>query len=289
MGMSRRRGTAAALAIAVALVVPAAAHAFDAGLEAKNFAKTSERLTYVTLTPEFQLRLAQASTANIAAAAKIVATDPERNFAGNVCANGGNECAGDVRFYDWAKDGMGVMKPVLFTARNGSTLSGHLWASAKGPKKRPLVVITNGSVQAPEHLYWGQAATLAKHGYVVLTYDPQGQGLSDTFGAGPDHLDGVPSQEGTPFYNDTEDALDFALSTPTAALRSAPELHLAAPTTPTSRTAGSRRASTPPTTRSGSWSTASASASPATRWAPPPSPTSVRSTSASTRRSPGTT
>ncbi len=202
------------MAIAVALVAPAAAHAFDAVLEAKNFAKTSERLTYVTLTPEFQLRLEQANTANSAAAAKIVATDPERNFAGNVCANGGNECAGDVRFYDWAKDGMGVMKPVLFTARNGSTLSGHLWASAKGPKKRPLVVITNGSVQAPEHLYWGQAATLAKHGYVVLTYDPQGQGLSDTFGAGPDYLDGVPSQEGTPFYNDTEDALDFALSSP---------------------------------------------------------------------------
>ncbi len=75
-------------------------------------------------------------------------------------------------------------------------------------------MITNGSVQAPERLYWGQAATLAKHGFVVLTYDPQGQGLSDTFGAGPDRLDGVPSQEGRPFFDNTEDALDFALSTP---------------------------------------------------------------------------
>ena len=71
-------------------------------------------------------------------------------------------------------------------------------------------------MQAPEQLYWGQAATLAKHGYVVLTYDPQGQGRTDTGGEGADALDGVPSQEGRPFYDNTEDALDFALSTPDA-------------------------------------------------------------------------
>ena len=75
-------------------------------------------------------------------------------------------------------------------------------------------MITTGSVQAPERLYWGTAATLAKHGYVVLTYDTQGQGRSDTFGEGVDQLDGVPSQEGRPFYDGTEDALDFLLSTP---------------------------------------------------------------------------
>jgi hypothetical protein len=74
-------------------------------------------------------------------------------------------------------------------------------------------VITTGSVQAPERLYWGLAAVLAKHGYVVLTYDTQGQGRSDTFGEGPDLLDGFPSQEGRPFYDGTEDALDFMLST----------------------------------------------------------------------------
>ena len=108
------------------------------------------------------------------------------------------------------------VKPVLFTARNGSTISGRVWASTAGPAKRPLVVITNGSVQAPERLYWGQAAVLAKHGYVVLTYDPQGQGRTDTYGEGVDRNDGVPSQTGRPFYDNTEDALDFALSTPAA-------------------------------------------------------------------------
>jgi dienelactone hydrolase len=202
------------LAAATLLLAAVPASAFDAALEAKNFAKTSERMQYVTLTPEFQQRLIEANADNLAAAAEIAATDPERNFAGNVCANGGQECAGDVRFYDWEKAGMGMVEPVLFTARNGSTISGRLWASVEGPSKRPLVVITNGSVQAPERLYWGQAATLAKHGYVVLTYDPQGQGLSDTFGAGADRFDGVPSQEGRPFFDNTEDALDFALSTP---------------------------------------------------------------------------
>ena len=76
------------------------------------------------------------------------------------------------------------MHPVLFTARDGATLSGTVWATRSGPAKRPGIVITTGSVQAPETLYWGLAATLAKHGYVVLTYDVQGQGRSDTFGDG---------------------------------------------------------------------------------------------------------
>jgi dienelactone hydrolase len=216
MGSSMRgaRGAlAAALAVLVALIVVAAAQAFDPALESKNFAKTKERDQYVTLTPEFQARLTQANTDNLASLADIAANDPERNFSGNVCANEGQECAGDVRFYDWPEAGFGIRKPVLFTARNGSTISGHVWAT-KGGGKRPLIVITNGSVQAPEQLYWGQAATLAKHGYVVLTYDPQGQGRSDTYGEGVDQFDGVPSQEGRPFYDNTEDALDFALSTP---------------------------------------------------------------------------
>jgi dienelactone hydrolase len=201
-------------ALLLTLAIPAIASAFDPALEAKNFAKTTEREQYVTLTPEFQLRLQQANLDNETEVAQIVASDPERDFSGNVCANGGNECAGDVRFYDWKDQGFAIVKPVLFTARNGSTISGHIWATRDSSGPRPAIVITNGSVQAPEHLYWGTAATLAKHGYIVLTYDPQGQGLSDTFGEGADLLDGVPSQTGEPFFNDTEDALDFMLSTP---------------------------------------------------------------------------
>jgi dienelactone hydrolase len=76
-------------------------------------------------------------------------------------------------------------------------------------------VITNGSVQAPERLYWYAAQALAKAGYVVLTWDPQGQGLSDTQGQGVDQSEGVPAQsDGRPFVDGTEDAIDFFLSTP---------------------------------------------------------------------------
>ena len=107
------------------------------------------------------------------------------------------------------------MQPVLFTARSGATISGTVWATKAGPAKRPGIVITNGSVQAGEQLYWFAAQTLAKAGYVVLTSDPQGQGQSDERGEAPDESEGSPAQsDGRPFYDGTTDALDFFLSTP---------------------------------------------------------------------------
>ena len=139
------------------------------------------------------------------------AADPERLFSANLCARGEDGCAGEFRLYDWP----GLVKPVLFTARNGATLSGHVWATRAGPDRRPGVVITNGSVQADEQMYWYAAQALAKAGYVVLTFDPQGQGQSDVLGEGPDAQEGVPAQsDGRPFFDGTVDALDFFLSTP---------------------------------------------------------------------------
>lgn len=200
----------AAAALGAALAVPAGALAFDPLVEAQNFAKIEERQLHVTSTPEFQAMLQERNLQASAEAAKILAEDPERNFLGNVCFQRGQECAGEIRFYDWRD--AGIKRPVLFTARSGATISGTIWATRQGPSSRPAVVITTGSVQAPETLYWGVAANLAKRGYVVLTYDVQGQGRSDTFGAAPDQGEGVPSQAGQPFYDGTEDALDFMLS-----------------------------------------------------------------------------
>lgn len=202
-----------ALACASALAMPAAAGAFDPERELKNFAKIGERFEHIVATPEFQARLQEANVENNVETAEIQATDPERQFV-NICGTRMNECAGDVRFYDWKVGGQGIREPVLFTARSGATLSGNVWATKDGPRQRPAVVITTGSVQAPETLYWGQAATLAKHGYVVLTYDVQGQSRSDVLGEAPDQQEGVPSQAGQPFYDGTEDALDFLLSKP---------------------------------------------------------------------------
>jgi dienelactone hydrolase len=187
---------------------------FDPLVEARNYAITLERQAIYD-TPAYQEKLAAISLANGANALVTEAADPERLFVDDVCWNQANGCAGDIRLDDWASSGYGIVRPVLFTARNGATLSGHVWATVAGPAKRPAVVITNGSVQADEQLYWFAAQTLAKAGYVVLTFDPQGQGQSDTLGQAPDTMEGVPAQtDGRPFYDGTEDALNFLLSTP---------------------------------------------------------------------------
>ena len=189
------------------------AHAFDPAMEAKNYSKIEERQTIYD-TPEYQALLFQVSTQNEAAAVAMQAADPERNFMGHLCARGDNGCAGDARLYDWQAKGYGIVQAVLFTARSGATISGHVWATRAGPAKRPGIVITNGSLQAPERLYCFAAQTLAKAGYVVLTSDPQGQGQSDEQGEAPDQNEGSPAQtDGRPFFDGTEDAINFFLST----------------------------------------------------------------------------
>ncbi len=207
------RVPAAVAALLACLIAPSAASAFSPDTELQNWSKIFERERYVTLTPEFQRLLAQQTANGLSDLVKRTLSDPER-IPANVCGARAFECAGDVRFYDWPQRAGGIRHPVVFTARSGATISGDVWATKDGPAQRPAVVITTGSVQAPETLYWGQAATLAEHGYVVMTYDVQGQGLSDTLGEAPDTLESVPAQAGEPFYDGTEDALDFLLSNP---------------------------------------------------------------------------
>jgi dienelactone hydrolase len=210
--LSVRRRVLSSLVVIASLLSAATAYAFDPGKEAQNYGKGSERQAIYD-TPDYQAKLAQVSVANRASAMAQQAADPERNFLGALCATGENGCAGDVRLYDWQAKGYGIVQKVLFTARNGATLSGHVWATRAGPKKRPGIVITNGSVQAPEQLYWFVAQTLAKDGYVVLTWDPQNQGQSDSQGESPDQNEGFPAQsDGRPFFDGTEDALNFFFS-----------------------------------------------------------------------------
>ncbi len=219
MAISRRAlllsSVAAAAAVTATVGVPlasASAKSFNPVVEAQNYSKLTERQA-IYLTPQYQALLREVSTQNTAAAVAMQAADPGRTFADDLCWNGNDGCAGDVRLYDWQAKGYGIVTPVLFTARSGATLSGHVWATKAGPAKRPGIVITNGSVQADEQLYWFAAQALAKAGYVVMTFDPQGQGQSDTPGAGVDRQEGVPAQkDGRPFYDGTEDAVNFFLS-----------------------------------------------------------------------------
>jgi dienelactone hydrolase len=214
MGGCKLRAAGAVLAVVGSLTVSGSAAAFDPATEAQNFSKTLERQAIYT-SPEGQLLLRQVGTRNEIASVQAQLADPERNFSANLCARGDDGCAGDPRLYDWEAKGYGIVKPVLWTARNGATISGHVWATEAGPATRPGVVITNGSVQADEQMYWYAAQTLAKAGYVVLTWDPQGQGQSDVAGEGADAREGVPAQsDGRPFFDGTEDALEFFFSTP---------------------------------------------------------------------------
>ena len=179
--MSRKTAWATLAALLIALpAAPAAAQD-----ESANTAKSEERAKEHQ-TPEYQADLQRRSTENLAEGMRIQADDPERAFVGDVCWHLMSGCAGDVRLYDFEQRGRGLVTPVLFTARNGATISGHVWATRAGPAKRPAIVITNGSIQASEQMYWWAAQTLAKAGYVVITSDPQGQARSDNVGEGED-------------------------------------------------------------------------------------------------------
>jgi dienelactone hydrolase len=214
-----------AVAAAIAVAAPAAAGtspdepkdraaSFNLVVEAKDYANNLERQA-VYLSPGNQLQLRTVGQQNFLHAVATALHDPQREFLSDLCWNGYDACAGDTRLYDWQAKGYGIVTPFVFTARNGAQLSGHVWATRRGPAHRPGVVITNGSVQADEQLYWYAAQALAKDGYVVMTFDPQGQGQSDTAGQGADLLEGVPAQtDGRPFFDGTEDALNFFLSTP---------------------------------------------------------------------------
>jgi dienelactone hydrolase len=206
-----------ALLGALTLAPGAVAQEFDPGYEQRNFEKIQERFRHVISDPVFQALLREKGAENRAYEERLRAEDPEREFDENLCANKQDACAGEVRLYDWAARGFGLRRRVHFVARSGAVISGHVWRTREGPQRRPGIVITNGSVGAPEELYWPFAAVLAKRGYVVLTFDPQGQGYSDTHGEGPDREEGVPAQAGRPFFDGTEDALDFLVSRPGSA------------------------------------------------------------------------
>jgi dienelactone hydrolase len=139
----------------------------------------------------------------------------------------------------------GISKTISFLNRYGALLRGTVYAPKPGAVDPysgatlsgpyPGVVITPGSIQGSEGMYVWLAQDLAERGYVVMTYDVQGQGTSETLphttGAGQETTlpfcnlfaapvdgntlgcPGVPFQQISNFTTGTEDALDWFLST----------------------------------------------------------------------------
>jgi dienelactone hydrolase len=117
----------------------------------------------------------------------------------------------------WTDAGRGRVSPVSFAAANGATLRGHVFAPPTSMPRPaggfPGVVITDGSVQAYEELYFWAAEDLAASGYVVMTYDVQGQGDSSLLGSDcPGACTGVPYQQDYNFVQGAEDSLAFFTS-----------------------------------------------------------------------------
>lgn len=124
----------------------------------------------------------------------------------------------------------GVQVGIEYLNRERVRITGNIWAP-KLPFTDPVsgavhngpfpgVVITTGSIQGYEEMYLWAAQGLAEAGYVVMTYDVQGQGESETFAhhsdgslwCGASGCPGVPFQQAKNFYEGTEDAIAWFLS-----------------------------------------------------------------------------
>jgi dienelactone hydrolase len=129
----------------------------------------------------------------------------------------GSQASDAFRALDrWQGLGIGRVQRIKFTGNDGAQLRGHVFEPLGTPPAGgwPGVVITDGSVQAYEQLYYWAAEDLVAHGYEVMTYDVQGQGDSDLLPSsanctGPQSCQGVPYQQSYNFYQGAEDSLNW--------------------------------------------------------------------------------
>src|SRR4051794_1148984 len=234
------RRSLSALALSACLVAPAAAHAdpvadvdmscvAPAGDPAPNTPEWIQRDTQNQYCAGLRNRDQLASPAfgfgNLTQGAALYAeqmadqaADPSHPRGGFTTLIPGSKSADPFRTIKrWTEAGRGRVAPVSFKGINGATLRGHVFMpprSVRRPKGGyPGAVITDGSVQAFEELYFWAAEDLAEAGYMVMTYDVQGQGDSDLAGDDcPGACSGVPYQQDFNFYQGAEDSLSYFLS-----------------------------------------------------------------------------
>jgi hypothetical protein len=189
--------------------------------EAQNYARTLEAPAEQALDPVFGLRLQLQSLANIAEFNQRALDDPSWLLLPSLdtpvtplCATWAEQCAGDPFRYPGVDgpDGAAFYEqqaeviPVVFYDRGCARLSGRVWAPRDGRTNLPAVIIENGSIQAPEPLYWWAAQALVRAGYVVMSFDPRGQGRSDQ--QTPDGEQGSNANPAV-FWDGLVDAIDF--------------------------------------------------------------------------------
>lgn len=224
--------------LAAALLVPALAQAVPEGpaypspawaeREAQNYARVLQAPAEQASNPTFVTRWTLQSQSNFESYALRGVLDPSWliGLSGNtpvtpLCTTWSLQCAGDPFRYDGVDGPDGTpfyaneadVQPVVWYDRQCARISGRVWApkNADPAHGLPAVVIENGSVEAPETLYWWAAQALVRSGYVVLTFDPRGQGRSDlqspSLGQGGNVDPSV-------FWDGLVDAIDFFRSRP---------------------------------------------------------------------------
>lgn len=182
--------------------------------ELANFARITEAPAELLSNPALSAQLLLQSTANLLSYTQRSLDDPSWTLsgAGNLpllplCSTWGLPCTGDPFLYpgtDPFYANVDVV-PVVFYDRECARLSGRVWAPKNG-SRLPGVVIVNGSVQAPETLYWWAAKILVQAGYEVLTFDPRGQGRSDNLAPS---LEPGTNLNPSVFWEGLVDAIDF--------------------------------------------------------------------------------
>jgi len=192
-----------------------------------NFARTMEAQAEQN-DPAFQQRSMAQSTLNTQDWTARAAADPSwlSPQSGNtavlpLCTVGALQCTGDPFRYPAATGANGApfymgeaeVMPVVFYDRECARLSGKIWRprGIAANAKLPNIVVSNGSVQAPQAAYWFAVQPLVRAGYMVLTYDPRGQGRSDQ--QNPNGEQGSNANLSV-FWEGQVDAIDFLRSSP---------------------------------------------------------------------------
>lgn len=226
--------TVGALAAAPAVPPPhapghGAPPAVDEADEVDNALRAHGRLQDQYTNPAFHRALALEAPEQFVAGTTDQAEHPDRPMLTlSQTVYGGS--AADAFRQRWEEQGRGLKVEFEYRNRYGARIQGNVWApelpftdpvtgtSTNGPL--PGVVITTGSIQGFEEMYLWAAQGLAEAGYLVMTYDVQGQGHSETFGHRPngslwcdtEECPGVPFQQDANFFEGTEDALDWFVS-----------------------------------------------------------------------------
>jgi hypothetical protein len=189
--------------------------------EQANYARVGEAPLEQLSNPVFMQRFTEQGLANQLEWTNRIAADPSwfglpsgNTLVTPLCGTWAMQCVGDPFRYpgfagpdgdDFYANEAEVI-PVLFYDQGCARISGRVWAPRNGRNGLPAVVIENGSVQAPETLYWWAAQMLVRAGYVVMTFDPRGQGRSDQQTPGGEQGSNANSAV---FWEGLVDAIDF--------------------------------------------------------------------------------